>query len=220
VSQVPKFGFSAYLKLINANPKPQRRIVRERYKPSNGGYDFHRSLRQRVQQIAFEGITPAAALASTQQITKPSERESARRALERFFSWREMNLGQLEPSNHVVFTSPGGLFKVDFTADFILEIGGRRTAVHVWNTRHALVGNLTRAALSAVALRFPLENRPDDFAVLSLQDGSFFRWSEADRSTAALGERLLELLDMEFARARMELGLPASPAEDFPTTRL
>jgi hypothetical protein len=31
-----------------------------------------------------------------------------------------------------------------------------------------------------------------------------------------LGERLLKLLDMEFAAARLGLGLPASPDEDSP----
>ncbi|MQY49519.1 hypothetical protein GAO09_26135 [Rhizobiales bacterium RZME27] len=213
---VPKFGFSAYLKLINANPRPQRRLIRERYQPSSGGYDFHRSLRQRIQRIAFEGLSREASLASTQLITKPSERESARRAIERFFTWREQNPGDLEPSGHLLFVSPRGYFKIDFTANFILEIGGRRTAVHIWNTRHTLAGNLARAALATVAARHPAENRPDDFAVLSLQDGSFYRWSDADRSTAALGERLLQIIDLDFAAARTELGLPASPDDDAP----
>jgi hypothetical protein len=57
MSQIPKFGYSAYLKLLNANPKPRKSIIRNRYKPSSGGYDFHKSLRQRVQQIAFGGLS-------------------------------------------------------------------------------------------------------------------------------------------------------------------
>ncbi len=50
--------------------------------------------------------------------------------------------------------------------------------------------------------------------MLSLRDRTMYRWSESDRETAALGERLLELLDMQFAAARTELGLPASPRDE------
>jgi hypothetical protein len=220
MSQIPKFGFSAYLKLLNANPKPRKSIIRNRYKPSSGGYDFHKSLRQRVQQIAFGGLSVQSAIASTQSITKPSERISAKKALERFEVWKGGNPGSLHAAKPMVFPSPGGLFRVEFTPNFMMEIDGRLTAVHIWNTRHALAGNLTRAALCSVASRFPVDDRPDDVAVLSLQDGSFFRWSEADKNLAALGERLLQLLDLEFATARIEFGLPAITIRDAPTPDL
>ena len=220
MAEIPKFGFSAYLKLINANPRPQRSIIRDRYRPSKGGYDFHKSLRQRIQQIAFDGLSLEAALASTQAITKSSEKASAVRALERSATWKEANPGALQQCDSLLFSSPGGLFKVEFTPNFLLEINGRRTAVHIWNTQHTLSGNLTRAALCAVASRFPTENRPDDFAVLSLQNSSIFLWSEADRSTSLLGERLLGLLDLEFANARVDLGLPSISEGDAPTPHL
>ncbi|WP_234844933.1 hypothetical protein [Sinorhizobium meliloti] len=92
------------------------------------------------------------------------------------------------------------------------------TAVHLWNTQHDLSGHLVRAALSSVAARHPMESRPDDFAVLSLRDRMLYRWSEADRETRALGERLLELLDVQFTAARTELGIPASPELGEPRT--
>lgn len=117
-------------------------------------------------------------------------------------------------SQPVCFESPAGQFKLEFVPDFLLEIAGRRTAVHLWNTQHDLSAHLVRAALCSVATRHPFENRPDDFAVLSLRDRTLYRWSDADRETAALGERLLELLDTQFAAARTELGLPASPREE------
>ncbi|MBB4190054.1 hypothetical protein GGE45_002537 [Rhizobium aethiopicum] len=211
MSQIPKFGFSAFLKLLNTNPKPQTRLVRERYRPSGGGYDYHKSLRTRVQQVAFGELTPQQALDSTALITKHSERESARRGLKRFFEWQQQNPGTLETTDGLLFTSPKGLYKVEFTANFLLELDGRRTAVHLWNTQHPLSGQLVRAALCTVATRFPEHDRPDDIAVLSLQDGSIYKWSESDRQIALLGERLLEFLDNQFEVARTELGLPASP---------
>ena len=105
--------------------------------------------------------------------------------------------------------SPKGFFKVTFQPDFLLELGGRRTAVHVWNTQQELSGNLVLAALCTVASRFPIQHRPDDFAVLSLQDGRFYRWSDATKKHAALGENLLAMLDTQCELARTELGLPA-----------
>ncbi|NRP73906.1 hypothetical protein ILFOPFJJ_04824 [Ensifer psoraleae] len=219
MSQTPTIGFSAFLKIINSNPKPQKRIVRERHVPSEGGYDYHKSLRQRIRQIAFDGISPTASLASTIQIKKTSERESARRGLLRFFQWRDANPGPLSACDGLIYPSPKGLFKVSFTPDFLLEINGRRTAVHVWNTKHPLTATLVLAALSTVALRYPIETRPDDFAVLSLQGGSIYRWSNADKATAALGEKLLELIDRQCELARFELGLPASTGTEPPRPR-
>ncbi|AGB70930.1 MULTISPECIES: hypothetical protein [Rhizobium] len=216
MAQIPKFGFSAFLKLLNANPKPQKRLVRDRYRPNKGGYDYHKSLRLRVQQIAFGELSFQQVFDSTSEITKLSERESARRGLKRFFEWKQQNSGAIETTKGLLFPSPKGLYKVEFTPNFLLEIEGRRTAVHLWNTQFRLSGQLVRAALSTVATRYPLENRPDDFAVLSLQDGSIYKWSEADRELALLGEKLLEFLDNQFEVARNELGLSIGPEAPSP----
>ncbi|WP_088675225.1 hypothetical protein [Rhizobium sp. R339] len=209
MAPIKTFGFSFLLKLVCLNPKPQKRTIRERHKPSKGGFDYHRSLRLRIQQIAFEGLSEVQVLASTDQIRKAPERASAKRGLERFFKWREDNPGALEACPALTFLSPRGFFKVTFQPDLLLELDGRRTAVHVWNTQQQLSGNLVLAALCTVAGRFPLQRRPDDFAVLSLQDGRFYRWSDATKVHTALGENLLAMLDTQCELARTELGLPA-----------
>jgi hypothetical protein len=211
MAQIPKFGFSAFLKLVNANPKPQRRLVRDRYKPSTGGYDYHKSLKIRVQQVAFGELTFQQAFDSTSQIRKSSERESARRGLRRFLEWKQQNPGELEAASSLLFESPKGLYKVEYTPNFVLKMDQRRTAVHLWNTQHRLSPQLIRAVLSAVAVRYPVEDRPDNFAVLSLQDGTIYKWSEADADVALLGEKLLDFVDNQFEIARNELGLPAGP---------
>jgi hypothetical protein len=210
MSRIPNFGFSAFLKLICLADKPQKRAVRERHKPSTGGYDYHKSLRSRIQQVAFEGLSEANVLASTEQITKGPERESAKRGLKRFFEWRSTNPGALELCDSLTFQSPKGFLKITFQPNFLLEINGRRTAVHVWNTKSKLSRNLVLAALSLVAARFPETTRPDDFAILSLQDGTVYRWSDATKQHAALGENLLALLDARCELARDELGLPTT----------
>ncbi|MBB2753303.1 UNVERIFIED_ORG: hypothetical protein GGI57_004013 [Rhizobium aethiopicum] len=213
MASVKTFGFSFLLRLVCLSPKPQKRAVRERHKPSKSGFDYHRSLRLRIQQITFEGLSDAQVLASTDQITKAPERASAKRGLERFFKWREDNPGALATCPALTFLSPRGFFKVTFQPDFLLELDGRRTAIHVWNTQQKLSGNLVLAVLWAVASRFPPQNRPDDFAVLSLQDGRFYRWSNATKEYALLGENLLTMLDTQCGLARTELGLPAIGSE-------
>lgn len=155
MASVSTFGFSFLLKLICLNPKPQKRAVRERHKPSKNGFDYHRSLRLRIQQIAFGGMSSADALASTEEIIKVPERASAKRALERFALWRDAHPGALETCPPLTFASPRGLFRVFFQPDFLVELDSRRTAIHVWNTRYPLSRNLVLGALSAVAARFP-----------------------------------------------------------------
>lgn len=216
MSQVPKFGFSAFLKLINSNPKPQKRLVRDRFSPSGGGYDYHKSLRRRVQRIAFENLSMHEAMASTAQIGPKAERESARRGLLQFAEWRQANPGDLSPCDSFIFSSPKGQFKVEFTRNFLIELNGRRTAIHLYNTRVKLSAGLVNASLCMVANRHPVERRPDDFAVLSLQDGRLYRWSDATKETAAFGEKLLGVLDQDFANARFEFGLPGIAEGDTP----
>ncbi|NKL05947.1 hypothetical protein [Rhizobium leguminosarum] len=208
MAPVKTFGFSFLLKLVCLNPKPQKRAVRERHKPSKSGFDYHRSLRLRIQQIAFEGLSKAQVGIDGSDNEGP-ERASAKRGLQRFFTWREDNPGLLEACPALTFLSPKGFFKVIFQPDFLSELDGRRTAVHVWNTQQELSSNLVLAALCAVAIRFPPQHRPDDFAALSLQDGRFYRWSDATREHAALGENLLAMLDTQCELARTELGIPA-----------
>lgn len=213
MSRIPNFGFSAFLKLINANDRPQRRILRERHSPAEGGYDYHKSLRRIVQRIAFEGLSLEQAFAAADTIRNAPERASARRGLERFFSWRATNSGPMSECAPMTFTSPRGLFKVTFQADFIVELNGRTIAVHIWNTQVPLVRNIVLAATRLVADRFPAERRLDDYAVLSLQDGSFFRWSESTAEHGRLGEHILTVLDRQCETTRFDLGLslPTTP---------
>ena len=67
---MPTFGFSAFLKLICLNDRPSRTQLRSRLQPSEGGYDFHRSLRQRAQRYLMYGETMEEVVASIGDIVR------------------------------------------------------------------------------------------------------------------------------------------------------
>lgn len=211
MTKTPKFGFSALLKIICANEKPQKRHLRDRHKPSKGGgYDFHKSLRWRIQQLASENMTAAEAISSTENISMRSERVSALNGLKAFIEWRSKNPNPISFCDAITFESPKGLFKVKFTANFLTEIDNRITAVHVWNTKEKLSKELVTAMLTVVALNWPeTTSRPDDFAVLSLRTGEIFRWSDHSSEHESLGVALMVHIEKLCTLVRKDLGLPA-----------
>ncbi|MDM9629476.1 hypothetical protein QTL95_26685 [Rhizobium sp. S152] len=168
--------------------------------------------------MAFSGLNYEEAMASTRAIKRASERESARKGLRRFQQWLTENSGKLEPCEPIAFISPQGYFGIKFRPDFLVEINGRRTAIHIWNTASKLSKNLVLAALSLVANRYPEDKkRPDNFAVLSLQDGTLFSWSEASKEHGVLGENIVALIERTCDAARQELDLPAIVNPDAPS---
>ena len=192
----PSFGFSAFLKLLNIKDAPQKTEVRKRYKPSKGGYDYHKNLRKRIQWLATGSYTMATVLATLDQIKKKPERNATERALRKFGGWRELNPQDLLPSLSMKMKSPNEAYNVIFTADFVVKLGSRQTAVHVWNTQCKLSRDITLALLTQIASAWPISKaRPHDFAVLSLQTGEMYRWSEASREHSELGLALLKHID-------------------------
>lgn len=204
------FGTSAFLKLLYQNGKPQRRTIRERVgSTGDGGYDFHRSLRLRVQQRLVEGASLASILDTISQISRQAERDSVQTGMERLEDWRRAYPGPISSFPSVSYESPAGLFSVSFKPDFGVQIGQRSAAVHVWNTKQPeLVEHLTYGAL---ALFHPVytgsSNRPDELAVLSLRDASLYRLGDAAKY-AALGEGLAHRIDDIIREVRDDLGLP------------
>lgn len=190
---MPTFGFSAFLKIVNLPIRPQRTELRKRVRPpeKKGGYDFHKATRGLCNSFLVDGATVEEVLASAKTITKAAERKSAIAALRRLFGWRALNLGEIVPVPPIVYESPTGLFKVNFTADFGIRIGADVVAVHIWNTMSPpLDRRLVRAALALFADAYP-EGPASDLAVLSLRNGELFRLGEvsdvAPVATAIIG---------------------------------
>lgn len=176
------FGFSAFLKFICLNERPQRTEARKRvFKTGRGGYDFHRSLRERVNQYLVEDTPMELIVETIKEITKEAERNSARGGLKRIEAWRLRHLGKIISFPPVTYESPEQLFKVTYSPNFGIRIGDADVAVHVWNTaKPRLSPNLVYAALALVRPLYKGAKAPDDVAVLSLPDGKLYRLSEVE----------------------------------------
>lgn len=211
MTKIPTFGFSAFLKLICSNERPQKSAVRERHKPTkSAGYDYHRSLRTSIQKLVSGTQDVSDILSSLAKIKKPSERRSAKRGIIRFIRWIKENPGAVAFCPPVVIESPSASFRVRFDADCVIEIDGRRTAVHVWNTQTPkLSKSQVMAALTLVQRSIPKgTDYVDDFAVLSLQDGSFYRWSENSKDYSGTADAIMRQIDQLCSLARSEFGWP------------
>lgn len=213
LSKLPTFGFSAFLKLISLNETPQRSALRERYKPTDGkGYDYHRSLRLALQKINGGTHSAAEVLSSLNSISKMPERHSAKRGVVRFLKWRKLHTGHVSSCDPVIIESPTQMFRVRFEADCVIEVEGRRTAIHVWNTkRPELSRNLVLAALTLVQRQWPKDqDTVDDFAVLSLQDHKLYRWSEHPNAYGNAANALMQHIERLCAIMMNEIGSPTT----------
>lgn len=218
MTKIPSFGFSAFLKLLNIKDAPQRSEIRKRYKPSEKAYDYHKNLRKRVQWLATGSHTIQAVLATLHEITRMPERNSTERALKKFEEWRADHPQELLPATTMKMKSPNGVYNLTFTADFVVELGDRQTAVHVWNTQCKLSKGITLALLTQVAFSWPkTKDRPHDFAVLSLQTGEIHKSSDASGDHAELGLALLKHVERLCEIASVDLG--GDVAEDRPSPR-
>jgi hypothetical protein len=214
---MPTFGLSAFLKLICLNDRPGRTQMRARLSPSTGGYDFHRSLRLRVHRYLVEGEPIENIIASIGEIARTPEQASARVGLQRLEEWRRAHPGAIIPFAPVTYESPSGLFKVNFTANFGVQIGRDAVAVHLWNTATPeLSPRMVYATLSLFAPVYAATDKPpDDIAVLSLREPRLYRFSEAGRY-AGLGASLANRIEEMLRDVSQELGLP--PPEERPSS--
>lgn len=219
---VPTFGFSAFLKLISLNSRPQTTEVRKRSAPSRSdGYDFHRSLRRLSRRHIVDGESLAGLLKEVGQIAREPERRSAKAGLERLSLWRALNPGRVLSFGPALYESPAKNFKVQYLPDFGIELDGQKVAVHIWNTgKPDLDERMTYAALSLFPSIYAAgEERPDDLAVLSLPQSRLYRLGEVeDHSEMAL--RLVRRLDDLFDRVRSEPTRPTRPPRERPVPPL
>lgn len=201
---MPTFGFSAFLKLISQNPKPQRRTIRERLLPASGeGYDFHRSLKLHARRYLVDSEPMEAILASAGKIKKDAEKKSAIRGLTTLNLWRDETPGEIFEVPARTFESPNGLFKVAYQPDFGVSLPTGRTPVHLWNTKTpTLDRRLTYAALSL----FPdmYDDGIDDLSVLSLHEPRLIRLNEVGDQTV-LAANLIAALENTFLEVMEEL---------------
>jgi hypothetical protein len=149
-------------------------------------------------------------LAEIAKITKSSERRSTKRGVVSFLRWIKVNGGSISFCDPIFIDSPAGLFKIRFDANCVVEINGRRTAIHVWNTQKPKLSRKEVSAALALVRRNVVTkvDTADDFAVLSLQDGNLYKWSDSPKSHDSLADSILLQLDQLCSLARSEFGLP------------
>ncbi len=168
------FGFSAFLKLLSLNETPCRAEIRKRVTRlgNSGGYDYHKSFRDHARRYIIKGDEIADLLLSAEKIINPSERQSALKALQRMELWRAEQPGEAIIVPPIVFQSPRKLFRVRFQADFGIIIGGKMTAIHLWNTmKPTLASGPTYAAMTLVAQALEgSDSAPEDIGVLSMRE--------------------------------------------------
>lgn len=180
------FGFSAFLKMLSLPVRPQRTEMRNRLLPSVGqGYDFHRQFRLLARRHLSGGEPLADLLAETERYGNAAEGRAARDALRFLESWRERTPGRLMAFEPRTWESPNSIFKVSFTPDFGIELGGIPTAVHIWKTQKPpLDARMTYTALSLFSDQYAATaGQPSDLAVLSVLDGRLYRLSDVPDQT-------------------------------------
>lgn len=206
-----KFGFSAFLRLLSMNEKPQRTLIKNRFIPSGNGYDFHRSLKLALRRYA-EGVTIKQLIEDGKDISNNAEKISYKAALNYINGWMSGAPESLinYPAN--LYTSPLENFQVNFTPDLCISIGEKRTLVHVWNTKGTeLSPHMTYAALNI----FSNVYEDVDLAVLYIPDKKLYKLSDVG-DYSEVSNRVVNKIDMLVESVEGDLKNPKSPPHDQP----
>jgi len=211
------FGFSAFLKMLSLSVRRQRSEMRARLSPSEGGYDFHRAFRRLAHRYLGEGEDLEQLLREAAAFTNPAEARSGVAALEYLQDWRAENPGELLSFQPRIYESPSRRFKVRYTPDFGVDIGGERVAVHIWNTKRPdLDARMTYAALTLFSDLYEDEaDGAPDLAVLSVPDGRLYRLSDVPDQTVLAG-RVVAAIDVLVEEIGDEIRPPLPPGSDQP----
>lgn len=217
---MPNFGFSAYLKLVCLNDKPQLTEIKKRITPSEGGYDYHRSLKRLSKEMLLEGRSLDSVLEAAEAIGKENERNSAKHGLQVLSKWVRAHPLPRFSAQAVTYESPNRVFGVRFEPSFGAVLDGRNTAVHIWNTKKPpLQRRFVLGALATVApLYRSLGSEVTDVAVLSLREMVLYKLSDAtdQRAALAFGTAVAGAMERLFERGSRELGISIGPRPSAP----
>lgn len=217
-----RFGFSAYLRIINLKSNKQKSELKQRFKKDKnpGGYDFHAEMRRIIRGLALGEISLSEAEARTKMIKKLPERKYAKRALEAFIHWRTHQTGEFFAPENCIYEHKSGLFKILYDPNFALKNNGRVVYIHIWNTEHPLDRRLTVASLDLMQNEYQKTKLPTpEIAVLSLSNGQFYISSGSPENTL-LGQRIADSIGQiitSILPSPKEPEPPSAPAPEGPT---
>lgn len=170
------FGTSAYLKLLAINPKPRDSELCKRLKPSENGYDYHRAMRRIASQYATGELDIGGVQSQLKTIGRLPERTSAVGAINQLTNWLNHRTGKPVKGVDKKYVSPRGLFSVKFSPDFAIDIDGKSTLIHLWNTKKPALSS--REAIGTLGLFAP-EYTDSNAGVLCLRTSHLYVYSEA-----------------------------------------
>jgi hypothetical protein len=190
-TKVLTFGTSAYLKVLGLNPKPRSTELRKRRSPTGGGYDFHKAMRRIAASFVSGELSVEQVHTEFARIANLPERQSAIHAVNQLARWLNGKSARRVTIENRAF-SPNGVFSVRFNPDIEVSLDGRRTLIHLWNTKQPKLTN--REAIGALGL-FCHEYLDEDIAVLCLRQRQLFVLTEKPKA-----EELARLLAMDVER--------------------
>ncbi|WP_147448204.1 hypothetical protein [Mesorhizobium sp. YM1C-6-2] len=173
------FGTSAYMKLLALNPQPRETEIRKRFAGSKRSYDFHKAMRKIVTEYVSGRVDWSATEARLLAIKKPAERTSAISAAHALMNWINGRPIKLLQKADVQAASPNDIFSVRFSPDFEIEIAGKPTRIHIWNTIRPPIA--ARESVGMLGL-FVSDDAPQSMGVLSLRSEELFLPSSAVRA--------------------------------------
>jgi hypothetical protein len=191
-TKVLNFGTSAYLKILALNPKPRDTALRNRRSASSGGgYDFHKAMRRIAAGHVTGELSIEETLAEFGRIEQSAERQSAIQAVNQLVGWlRGAPVTRVSDERRVL--SPSGVFSVRFVPDIAVTLDGKRTLIHLWNTKQPKL--TSREAIGTLGL-FVREYEGAEIGVLCLRTRHLYATSEHTKS-----EELARMLALDVER--------------------
>ena len=194
------FGTSAYLKLLALNPKPRDTEIRKRLGTQKGGYDFHKAMRRIVTEYASATVDWNTTETRLKAISKLPERKSAISAAATLMSWINGRPIRLLKDLKQHAASPNGIYSVNFSPDFEIQLDGIATKIHLWNTIRPPIK--LREAIGTLGLFVP-DDAPKSIGILSLRTGELFIPSDV-QSARDLARMLALDIERRFLRVTEE----------------
>ena len=196
------FGYSAFLRLIHLNPRPQSTALKQRLAKSDSGYDFHRRLRRDVGKFFADERSLPELLSDVSSVVRDAERRSLEEGLKRAAQWRALQAGSFISLPAAVYESPRALYRVKLSPEFGYLDANGCVAVHVWNTgKIKLDPRLVYSTLALFSNPFRMGEPKADVAMLCLKTLRLFRLAPTPE-LLFVGIRIASALETVFENLR------------------
>jgi len=216
MTRIPTFGFSAFLGMLFLTERSQRTKIKKRLTPAKkGGIDYHLPFRQAARQLISDGRPLEEVITLLQRIKQDARRISAVNGIKQLAEWDLLQGSKPLKFDHALYKSPNGVFQVKFEPDMGLDIGGRYTAIHIWNNKAAINPTMTLSALTLLRSNYAsMKGGPDNWAVLSTKDLTLYPYSATKELHVELAAVIVDKVEKMFLNIRSEISAPITRSVD------